>query len=91
VPKWMTRRSTPDLIVIGMAVVVGFVVVTTTTAVIFAAISSEREVDAAALAGNVSELTSSLIALIVGYIGGRGAAEMESRKSLEKPPDDSQG
>lgn len=65
-------RPTPDLIVMGLAVVVAFVIIISTTAVVYAAISPAHETDAQEVAKNVGELTSSLIALIIGYIGGRG-------------------
>jgi hypothetical protein len=80
------ERSTPDLIVLGLTATVGFVVVATTCVVLYTAVSPTHEANAGEVAKQLGELTNSLIALIVGYLGGRGAAAIDAKVNPPTPP-----
>jgi hypothetical protein len=67
----LRERPTSDLIVLGLAAVVAFVIIFATLGVIVAT-STGHSPDVAQLAKAVSDLTGALIALIVGYLAGRG-------------------
>ena len=78
-----SNRSTPDLIVIWLSIVVGFVVVITAiTSVIGVMVGQTDAVDQ--MLSQVGQLVQALIAVIVGYVGGRGAA-MEKKSNGKGP------
>jgi len=80
----MRDRPTPDLIVMFLAAVVGFVIVFSTLGLAIA-FALGRAPDVTAIAKAIGELTSSLIALIVGYVAGRGV-DGNSGGGNSKPP-----
>jgi len=67
----MRNRPTPDLIVMFLAGVVGFVIIFSTIGLALA-FALGRAPDVGVIAKAIADLTSSLIALIVGYVAGRG-------------------
>lgn len=73
-------RNTPDVIVLTLTVLVAFVIGTCTVLIVIASIwgpgTNVKEV-----AQHVSDLTGSVLAIIVGYIGGRGAAAINGKSS----------
>lgn len=75
-------RSTPDTIVLMLSITVCVVVLLATVLVMGVLIWGTPS-QAGEIIGKVAELTNSLIAVIVGYIGGRGAASMNGSS---KPP-----
>lgn len=70
-PKKLRQRDTPDLIVLWLAGIIGFVIIATTSAILIAALT-DSNVNVAKVAQNMSDLTTSLIAAVVGYLAGRG-------------------
>lgn len=64
-------RPTSDVIVLFLAGVVGFVIVLSTIGLTIA-FAFGRSPDVGVIAKAIADLTSSLIALIVGYVAGRG-------------------
>ena len=76
VPR-LRDRPTPDLIVIGLTIIVGVILlVTTATLVISEILYPDREL--AQLGDRIATITSSLIAAIVGYLAGRGVTNGNS-------------
>jgi hypothetical protein len=67
----MRDRPTSDLIVLFLAGVVGFVIIFSTIGLAFG-YAIGRSPDVGTIAKAIADLTSSLIALIVGYVAGRG-------------------
>jgi hypothetical protein len=80
------QRSTPDMIVLGLTAIVGFVICASTCVMLYAAVTPNHEVSVPEIAKQVAELTTSLIAVIVGYVGGRGAAAMDPNRQPPPPP-----
>lgn len=68
----LRQRSTTDLIVLTLAIVVAIVVVSCTFFVLIVAIA-KPDANLAEAFKRVVELCNSLIALLVGYVAGRGA------------------
>jgi hypothetical protein len=81
-------RSTPDVIVLILTMVVGFVVVVVTLLSVGAVIRGDVDAITTVLKA-VGNLTNGLIALIVGYIAGKGTSG-NGRNGGPKPPE-SQG
>jgi hypothetical protein len=65
-------RSTADLVVIILTCVVAVVVIVVTLAVTFEIVRGDSS-NAEAVMRSVGNLTGALIALIVGYLAGRGS------------------
>jgi mannitol-specific phosphotransferase system IIBC component len=76
--KWLKDRPTPDIVILGLTLVVCLAVMSTIIALVIAKIE-DPNAQVADLAKQVGEFISSLIAVIVGYIGGRGVAGNQSR------------
>lgn len=80
-------RSTPDLVVLLLTVVVAFVIVASTViGMVELIVLGGKGETVISLLKSVGELTGSLIAVIVGYVGGRGASAISNGKS-SPPPD----
>jgi len=69
----LSDRATPDLIVIFLAGVVGFVLVVSSAAMVFAFVF-RPEVDISTVAARVGTIVSSMVTGIIGYVAGKGAA-----------------
>ena len=69
----LSGRSTPDLIVIFLAGIVGFVLVASSAALVFA-FAFRPEVDISVVTARIGTIVSSLVTGIIGYVAGKGAA-----------------
>lgn len=67
----MASRPTSDLIVLGLTAVVALSVVAVVIAMIWVKVAHPED-DASELGRQVGQFISSLIAVIVGYVAGRG-------------------
>jgi VIT1/CCC1 family predicted Fe2+/Mn2+ transporter len=64
-------RPTADVIVLGLTAVVGFVIVVITALAVVAVFTGHVS-SVSTVLKSVGDLTNGLIALIVGYVAGRG-------------------
>lgn len=71
--NWLKGRPTADIVILSLTLVVCLSVLSTMAALVIAKIESP-EANVVDLVKQVGEFISSLIAVIVGYIGGRGAS-----------------
>lgn len=76
VPR-LRDRPTPDLIVIGLTIIVGAILLVTTATLVISEIWYPDR-DLAQLGDRIATITSSLIAAIVGYLAGRGVTNGNS-------------
>ena len=67
----MARRPTSDLIVLGLTIVVAFSVFAIVIATLYVKVFHPED-DVSALLKQLGAFLSSLIAVIVGYVAGRG-------------------
>lgn len=83
-PK-LNERSTPDLIVIWLAGIVGLVVFGTLLISVFILVRNpDANIDDEL--GFVADMTASLMTGVIGYIGGRASAK--NGNGDHKPPDE---
>jgi O-antigen ligase len=78
-------RPTSDVIVLFLAGIVGFVIVFATIGLAIG-LAIGKSPDIGTIAKAISDMTNSLIALIVGYIAGRGV-NGNGNGHGPKPPD----
>lgn len=91
----LRRRATPDLIVIGFACVIAFVVVSAVIgAIVWRIVDPDADIDD--LTARVGDLVNTLVGAVVGYLAGRGVIPHEAeppagppRHSLFDDPEDS--
>jgi hypothetical protein len=81
--NWLKGRPTADIVILGLTLVVMVAVGSTVIALVVAKIE-DPNANVVDLAKQVGEFISSLIAVIVGYIGGRGVAS-PSNSDDKKP------
>lgn len=79
------ERDTPDIIVLWLAGIIGVVVVSTTAAILFAALT-DANINVTKVASGLSDLTTSLIAAVVGYLAGRGVYVGPTQSPPPSPP-----
>lgn len=73
-PPRLRDRPTPDLIVLGLTVLVAIVLIAVTITLIVSEFW-HPERDLGQLADRIATILSSLIAAIVGYLAGRGVTD----------------
>lgn len=71
IARKLRDRPTPDLVILGLTGVVCMTVLATVVALVVSKLE-HPDADVADLAKQVSGFISTLVAVIVGYVGGRG-------------------
>lgn len=84
----LKERETPDLIVIWLAFLVGFVIIGSMLGMVAWKLI-DPSADISVVAVRVAGLTNTLIGVIVGYLAGRGVIPMPGGPAV--PPLDDEG
>jgi hypothetical protein len=80
-------RPTADLVVLGLALVVGFSVVATTVGALLLRIV-DPSADLTKIGARLADVTNTLIGAIVGYLAGRGTDEKPPPPPAHREDDD---